>query len=54
MTRYTVIHVACRLAYNYLYVTTSKRSMSYLRTAVFQVSIYPAVAIFLQAAKLLN
>ncbi|KAJ4156043.1 hypothetical protein LMH87_001257 [Akanthomyces muscarius] len=54
MTRYTVIHVACRLVYNYLYVTTAKRSLSYLRTIVFQVSIYPAIAIFLKAATLLN
>ncbi|KAJ6781663.1 hypothetical protein PWT90_01413 [Aphanocladium album] len=54
MTRYTVIHVACRLVYNYLYVTTSKRSLSYLRTLVFQVSIYPAIAIFFKAATALN
>lgn len=53
MTRYTIIHVACRLVYNYLYVTTSTRRMSYLRTIVFQVSIYPAVAIFFKAATLL-
>ncbi|OAA53536.1 Membrane-associated, eicosanoid/glutathione metabolism (MAPEG) protein [Cordyceps fumosorosea ARSEF 2679] len=54
MTRYTVIHVACRLVYNYLYVVTSKRSLSYLRTIVFQVSNYPAVAIFFKAASALN
>ncbi|KAJ3474323.1 hypothetical protein NLG97_g9898 [Lecanicillium saksenae] len=54
MTKYTVIHVACRLVYNYLYVTTSRRSLSYLRTLVFQVSIYPAIAIFFKAASALN
>ncbi len=54
MARYTVIHVASRLAYNVLYVTTAKRSLSYLRTIVFQVSIYPAIAIFLKAATALN
>lgn len=53
MTRYTVIHVVCRLLFNYLYVTTKTRRMSYLRTIVFQVSLYPVVAIFLRAASIL-
>ncbi|KAK8141842.1 hypothetical protein MY1884_006713 [Beauveria asiatica] len=54
MTRYTVIHVACRLVYNILYLTTAKRSRSYLRTIVFQFSIYPSIAIFFKAASALN
>jgi uncharacterized MAPEG superfamily protein len=53
MTKYTLIHVGCRLAYNYLYVTTRRRSLSFLRTIVFQISIYPAIAIFVKAASIL-
>ncbi|KAK2591942.1 hypothetical protein QQS21_010346 [Conoideocrella luteorostrata] len=54
MNQYTIIHVGCRLVYNYLYVTTRKRSLSYLRTIVFQASIFPAVAIFINAARSLH
>ncbi|CEJ85895.1 hypothetical protein VHEMI03950 [[Torrubiella] hemipterigena] len=50
MFRYTAIHVVSRAIYSYLYVVTSSRKGSYLRTLVFQVSIYPAVAIFFKAA----
>lgn len=50
MFRYTAIHVVSRAIYNYLYVVTSSRKGSYLRTIVFQVSIYPAVAIFFKSA----
>lgn len=53
MNRYTVIHVACRLVYNLTYLAASSRSSSLLRTIVFQVSIYPAIAIFLKAARAL-
>lgn len=54
MNQYTIIHVGCRLAYNYLYITTRKRSLSYLRTIVFQFSLFPAIAIFINAAKSLH
>lgn len=50
MNYYTIVHVVTRALYNYLYVKTSTRRSSYLRTAVFQFSAYPAVAIFLRAA----
>lgn len=50
MNYYTLVHVAMRAIYNYLYVTTKTRRSSYLRTAVFQFSAYPAVAIFCRAA----
>ena len=53
MTKFTLIHVGCRLAYNFLYVTTRRRSLSYLRTIVFQFSIYPSIAIFFKAASIL-
>jgi hypothetical protein len=54
MNRFTVIHVACRVIYNYLYVSTKSRGGSYLRTAVFQFSVYPSAAIFFKAAQLLS
>ncbi|VUC37261.1 unnamed protein product [Clonostachys rosea] len=50
MNRYTLIHVGMRAVYNYLYISTKSRRGSYLRTAVFQLSLYPAVAIFCRAA----
>lgn len=53
MLRYTVIHLVSRAIYNYLYVVTKTRKYSYLRTIVFQISIYPSVAIFFKAATLL-
>lgn len=53
MLRYTVIHLVSRAIYNYLYVATKSRKYSYLRTIVFQISIYPSVAIFFKAATLL-
>jgi hypothetical protein len=53
MDYYTLVHVGARIAYNYLYLTTSKRKSSYLRTAAFQVGLYPAVAILCRAAKVL-
>ncbi|KFX88010.1 hypothetical protein O988_09190 [Pseudogymnoascus sp. VKM F-3808] len=51
MNSYTIIHVASRLVYVYLYVTTKKRTLSYLRTIVFQISLFPAIAIFISAAR---
>ncbi|PWN35446.1 uncharacterized protein FA14DRAFT_160590 [Meira miltonrushii] len=53
MDRYTVIHIAARIIYYYLYLAMGKRGGSYLRTAIFQVSIFPAVAIFFQSARAL-
>lgn len=53
MNYYTVVHVASRLIFYYLYVSTKTRPRSYLRTLIFQVSIYPAVAIFFNAARIL-
>lgn len=54
LNRYTFFHVGLRVVYNYLYVTTSKRSASYLRTLVFQASLIPAVAIFIKASTILT
>ncbi|KAJ4353568.1 uncharacterized protein N0V89_005298 [Didymosphaeria variabile] len=53
MDRYTIIHVASRIVYNILYVSTRRRKYSYLRTAAFQIGLYPAMAIFCRAAKVL-
>lgn len=54
MNRYTLIHLGTRVAYNYLYVSTKTRGASYLRTAVFQFSVYPSVAVLFTAAKALK
>ncbi|KAF9730917.1 hypothetical protein PMIN06_005810 [Paraphaeosphaeria minitans] len=53
MDYYTMVHVGARIAYNYFYLTTSRRKSSFLRTATFQVGLYPAVAILCRAAKVL-
>ncbi|KAL1607993.1 hypothetical protein SLS60_002932 [Paraconiothyrium brasiliense] len=53
MDRYTMIHVASRIVYNILYVSTRRRKYSYFRTAAFQLGVYPAIAIFCRAAKVL-
>lgn len=53
MDYYTMIHVGARIAYIYFYLTTSRRKSSLLRTAAFQVGLYPAVAILCRAAKVL-
>lgn len=54
MNQYALIHIVSRAIYHYLYVTTSSRKGSYLRTLVFQIGIYPAVAIFFTAARTLQ
>ncbi|CAG9990555.1 unnamed protein product [Clonostachys byssicola] len=46
MNQYTLIHLSMRMLYNYLYVTTKTRRGSYLRTIVFQVSLYPAPTLY--------
>lgn len=53
MNYYTLVHVAMRAIYNYAYVTTKTRRASYFRTAVFQCSAYPALAIFFRAARVM-
>ena len=50
MNRYTTIHLVCRLIYTYFYLTIGTRKGSYLRTLIFQFSVYPSVAIFFKAA----
>lgn len=54
LDRYTIIHIAARIVYYYLYLAMGKRGGSFLRTAVFQVSIFPAVAIFFKSARALT
>lgn len=53
MNRYTAIHCASRIAYNICYLTIRSRKYSFLRTVVFWSSVYPAMAIFCRAAKVL-
>lgn len=54
MNKYAIIHIASRIIYNYLYLNTKSRRFSFLRTIVFQISIYPSIAIFFKAARALN
>jgi hypothetical protein len=54
MNRYTVIHVGTRALYYYLYLTTGTRASSLLRTLVFQITWYPAVAVIFTASKVLS
>jgi hypothetical protein len=54
MNRYTIIHVGTRIVYYYLYLNTSTRASSLLRTAAFQISWYPAVAVIFTASKVLK
>jgi hypothetical protein len=54
MNRYTVIHVGTRALYYYLYLTAGTRASSLLRTLVFQVTWYPAIAVIFSASKVLK
>ncbi|KAF2754666.1 hypothetical protein EJ05DRAFT_129265 [Pseudovirgaria hyperparasitica] len=51
MDRYTTIHIVSRVLFYYFYLTMGTRRSSYLRTAVFQATLYPAIAVFLHAAR---
>lgn len=53
MNRYTLIHLGTRVVFNYLYITTKKRSFSYARTIVFNYGVYQSVSIFFAAARAL-
>ena len=53
MNYYTMVHVGARIAFNYFYLTTSRRKSSLLRTAAFQVGLYPSIAILCRAANVL-
>ncbi|UZJ54282.1 hypothetical protein CBS101457_003602 [Exobasidium rhododendri] len=50
----TLIHLALRLLYYYIYVTVGDRKTSYIRTAVFQIGLIPAITIMFKAAHALQ
>jgi hypothetical protein len=50
---YTIIHIAARIVYYYLYLAMGKRAGSFLRTAAFQITIIPAIIIFFKSARAL-
>lgn len=53
MNRYAAAHVSCRVIFTALFMMTTNRTFSYVRTLVFLASMVPSVAIFQRAAAIL-